>query len=166
MEELLKQIKKALECKLYLVALQATLTLPDICSGLSSKNGKSNKWDYIKWYDENIIDKQNLSGQNCYFFRCGMLHEGKMEHENLEFSKIIFLEPNDMIICKGNIYECNGKKVLNIDVVSFCNEIINCTLEWWKNNKDDEIVKKNYETIVKYHVNGLEPFVVGIPIIA
>ena len=50
MEELLSQIKKALESNLYLVALQSTLTLPDICSGLTNENGKSDRNDYIKWY--------------------------------------------------------------------------------------------------------------------
>ena len=166
MEEILIEIRNALKYNLYLVALQSTLTLPDICSGLINDDGKSNKHDYIKWYDENMVNKQKLSGENCYFFRCAMLHEGKMEHEKLEFSKIIFLEPNDFITCKGNIYQINGQKVLNIDVVDFCNEMINCTIDWWQKNKDNQIAKKNYETIVKYHANGLKPFVVGIPVIA
>lgn len=165
MIEFLDQIEKALESGLYIVALQCSLTLPDICSGLCNENGKSVKQDYFKWYDDNIKDKQNLSGENCYYFRCGMIHEGRMEHENLEFAKIIFIEPNNMIKGKGNICEIDGVKILNIDVVDFCNEMIHCTKKWWSENKDNLTVKKNYDSLIKYYPTGLSPFFIGIPAI-
>lgn len=166
MEELLNQIKKALDNKLYLVALQSTLTLPDICAGLSIEDNETHRSDYIKWYEENIVNKQNLTGEDCYYFRCAMLHEGKMQHKDIKLSRIIFLVPNSNCTFIGNIFDINGEKALNIDLPTFCNEMLECVLNWWQKNKEIDIVKKNYEKIVKYYPNGLSPFIGGISIIA
>ena len=167
MEELLSQIKKALDYKLYLVALQATLTILDICAKLTIKKGDTHKPNYIKWYEENIENKQQLTGEECYAFRCAMLHEGRMQHKEMEHSRIIFLVPNNNYIFSGNIFgNINGQNAINIDLPLFCNEMINCALKWWETNKNNETVKKNYEKIVKYHAGGLSPFIVGVPVIA
>ena len=168
MEELLNQIQKAIENKLYLVALQATLTIPDICAKLSIEGNKDTyKEDYIKWYEENIKEKQELTGNDCYYFRCAMLHEGKMKHHKIEHSRIIFLVPNNTFFLSGNIFkDINWDNSINIDLPMFCNEMINCATQWWEENKNNEVVKENYKTIVKYYNNGLEPFIVGIPVIA
>lgn len=166
MEEFLNQIKKALENKLYLVALQSTLTIPDICARLSIEERKTNKYDYFNWFEMNINNKQNLTARDCYFFRCAMLHEGKMQHNKIKHSRIIFLVPNDNIFCSGNVFSnCNGKNAINIDLITFCNEMIDCAFEWWQKNKSNKIVKENYEEIVKYYPNGIAPFIVGMPVI-
>lgn len=166
MEELLNQIKKALECELYLVALQATLTIPDICAKLTIKKRDTYRSDYIKWYEQNIVNNQNLTGEECYFFRCAMLHEGRMQHKEMEHSRIIFLVPNDNYVFSGNIFSnVSGQNAINIDLLLFCNEMINCAFKWWQTNKDKEIVKANYKKIVKYHEDGIPPFIVGAPVI-
>jgi len=165
MEELLNQIKIALDNKLYFVALQSTLTLPDICSALASGNGIATKSGYIKWYDDNVVDKQNLSGSDCYFFRCGMLHQGRAEHDNISSSRVIFLEPTLGLTFKGNIFDVNGQKSLNIDLISFCNEIIDVVSKWWISKQNDDVVKINYEKMIKCYTNGIPPFIVGVPVI-
>ena len=166
MEEFLGQIKKAIENKLYLVALQSALTIPDICSKLSIENRETTKRNYIEWYEINIKNKQRLTGKDCYFFRCAMLHEGKMKHGNIKHSRIIFFVPNDNYFGSGNILNINGEEAINIDLLTFCEEMINCALKWWQENKNNSIVQINYETMVKYYNNGIKPFIVGIPVIA
>lgn len=167
MEDLLKQIKIALDNNLYLIALQATLTLPDICAALSSRNGKTKGDKYIKWYDENVTIKQQLSGNDCYYFRCAMLHQGKMQHKDISYSRVIFLEPyTTSIVLSGNIMSCGNEKAVTIDLLSFCNEIITCVYTWWNQNKNNDIVKNNYSKMVKCYPNGLPPFIVGAPLIA
>lgn len=164
---MLSQIKKALDYKLYFVALQATLTIPAICAKLTIKKGNTHQPDYVKWYKENIKNKQKLTGDDCYFFRCAMLHEGRMQHKSMTHSRIIFLVPNDKYFFGSNIFNnINGKNTINIDLVSFCNEIVDCALEWWEKNKNNEIVKKNYQKMVRYHAEGLATFIVGLPVIA
>lgn len=165
MEELINQIRLALRNRLYLVALQSLLTLPDICSALSSKDGFSDKHRYIEWYDNNIKENQNLSGRDCYYFRCGMLHQGRAEHEQIDFKRIIFLEPNSDFKLSGNTFNSNGEKALNIDLELFCNEILNSVLNWWNLSKDNNLVMNNYEKMIKCYSNGIPPFIVGISVI-
>lgn len=43
MELILKEIERALDAKLYYLALQASLTLPDICGALQSNDGVAKK---------------------------------------------------------------------------------------------------------------------------
>lgn len=46
MELILKEIERALDAKLYYLALQASLTLPDICGALQSDDGVAKKHIY------------------------------------------------------------------------------------------------------------------------
>ncbi len=84
-DQLVKEIRKALENELYFVALNSALTLPDICGKVAYPN-KSCGQRYILWYDEEIgkyekkpCNKENmpyLSGKVIYSLRCSLLHEG------------------------------------------------------------------------------------------
>ena len=47
MELILKEIERALDAKLYYLALQASLTLPDICGALQSNDGVAKKHKYM-----------------------------------------------------------------------------------------------------------------------
>ena len=47
MELILKEIERALDAKLYYLALQASLTLPDICGALQSDDGVAKNYKYI-----------------------------------------------------------------------------------------------------------------------
>ena len=49
MEELLIQIELALQYNLYYLALQSTLTLPDICSALIDTKGETSGAKYASW---------------------------------------------------------------------------------------------------------------------
>ena len=60
MELILKEIERALDAKLYYLALQASLTLPDICGALQSDNGKATGDKYIAWYDTYAKEPGNL----------------------------------------------------------------------------------------------------------
>lgn len=61
MELILKEIERALDAKLYYLALQVSLTLPDICAALQSDDGRASKSKYIAWYDTYAKEPGNLS---------------------------------------------------------------------------------------------------------
>ena len=84
----------------------------------------------------------------------------------MENSRIIFLVPNDNYFFSGNTFRVNGNKAINIDLPLFCDEMIRCVFNWWQTHKNNEIVKMNYEKIVKYRNDGMFPFIQGIPVIA
>lgn len=105
MELILKEIELALDAKLYYLALEASLTLPDICAALQSDDGRASKSKYIAWYDTYAKEPGNLSisGKDCYYFRCSYVHQAQTTHENATYSRIIFLAP----ACHGIIMHNN-----------------------------------------------------------
>jgi hypothetical protein len=163
MKDIIKQIKIANENKLYYLALWTTLTLPDICAALESEDGKTKKDKYIKWVNKYLTPKYNgnLDGETCYYFRCSILHQGYTNHEKNRYSKIIFLEPNNSYKFHNNIIN----DVLNIDIEIFCNDVCESVEEWLEKNKNNEIVKKNLEKMIKRHPHGLTGYIEGILVI-
>ena len=81
---IVSEIRSALENDLFIVALQAALTLPDICGKVAFPNENTSS-RYKKWYDEEIGEYEHapnnthmpyLSGEVVYNLRCALLHEG------------------------------------------------------------------------------------------
>lgn len=165
MELILKEIEQALDAKLYYLALQASLTLPDICGALQSDNGKATGDKYIGWYDTNAKEPGNLSisGKDCYYFRCSYVHQAQTTHENSTYSRIIFLAPT----CQGITMHNNViDGALNIDVKLFCNNILNAVRKWQESIKINENYKRNYKNLIKLYPEGLPPYITGIPVIS
>lgn len=165
MDDLLSQIKIALNSNLYYLALYTTLALPDICSALSSKDGKTSGRQYIEWYDKYAKGKcsSNLDGFACYKFRCSSLHQGTTQDKRMGYSKIIFLEPvNQNMILHDNILN----DALNIDLNIFCLAMIKAVEDWLNDIKDTPNFIRNYKKFMKRYPNGLSPYIVGIPVIS
>lgn len=168
MNEILNQIQESLNHKLYLIALQCCLTLADICSDLQPNNEETDKSMYIKWYKDYCKSSQYLDAQDCYLFRCSMVHQGQTTpspkpHQHANYYRTIFLYPNPNIVLHNNII--NG--VLNLDLVTFCNDMI-ASIKLW--NKDmiatnNLNYSKNINKLVTIHQNGISPYIVGVPVI-
>lgn len=160
MEELLKQIELALQAGLYWVALQSTLTIPDICGKIDYPNIRVGK-RYIKWYDTNVKQSSDfMTGKDCYGYRCTIIHEGKSKPTNSKFNRIMFLEPNSQIQGHNNIID----DALWIDINIFCNNIICACKKWLIEKESDPNYIKIKDDIVGYHPNGIPPYIVGLPI--
>lgn len=172
MEDFLQQIEKALEQNLYYLALQATLTLPDICSSLLSNNPTTRKVgeEYKNWYNNNFSSSVNLSAEDCYYFRCSMLHQFQTQHNKSNIKRIMFIEPNhpasDMLYNISFQTTEDEKMSLNIKLKDFCEDMISSVRYWWVNNQTNQIVIDNYKNIVKRYPNGLKPYIGGVPIIS
>ena len=164
MQELLNQIRVGLDNNLYYLSLFASLAVPDICGALTTENGIATKEGYIKWFDINVAQPNGyfLTGIDCYYFRCSMVHQGTTQHLSSLFQRIIFAEPgNTTNIFHNNII----LNALNIDVVIFCNDIIDSAIKWFEAVQDDPNFKKNYELFVRRYADGLLPFIAGVPVI-
>lgn len=99
MEELLRQVRKAVENDLYYLALHVTLAIPDICGALSSQNGETNKAKYVDWFAKNLSGKYKmLDGETCYYYRCSVLHQGRSQHRKSRFHRILFIEPSEHLL--------------------------------------------------------------------
>lgn len=163
MEDFLQQIEKALEYNLYYLALQSTLTLPDICSALMSNNGENNKQKYINWFNSYFLEKDSLSAEECYNFRCSNLHQGKTANKKSNYSRILFLEPQNSNII---IHNCILNDAFCIDLNRFCNTMIKSVRAWYSKIKNDTTFQNNYTTFIKKYPTGLKPYIDGVPVIS
>lgn len=165
MEFILQNIEKCLYNKLYFVALQSTLTLPDICGALESETGSTNGKSYKKWYDENMQGKSILSAEDCYAFRNGMVHQAYPKHKNMRYERVIFIHPDFTNIIGGDNNIINN--AVWIDFIKFCENMIESVRQWEKRMKDSNNVnfEKNYSNLIQVHPKGISPYIVGIPVI-
>ena len=94
---IVSEIRCALNNDLLIIALQAALTLPDICGKAAFPNENTSS-RYKKWYDEEIGEYEHapnythmpyLSGKVVYNLRCALLHEGNpnVEKEKTDIDK-------------------------------------------------------------------------------
>lgn len=163
MEDFLQQIEKALDYNLYYIALQASLTLPDICAALEASNGETSKSKYLAWYKQYFKGNIFLSAEDCYYFRCSNVHQAKTIHANSKYARILFIEPQTTTITAHN---CILEDSLCIDVNIFCNDMISSVRSWISSVKGTEPFETNYKGLIKRYPNGLPPYIVGVPIIS
>ncbi|MFA5953971.1 MAG: hypothetical protein WC817_00335 [Patescibacteria group bacterium] len=169
MDDLLNQIQKGLDAKLYYLALFAALAIPDICGALDSENGEASRDKYIAWFDANLKEYygDEFDGKICYFFRCSFLHQGSSIKQESPYERIFFAEPGYGHSMHNCTFSRTGvsKKVFSLDIDKFCNEMIQACSKWQQKVKDNKLFKKHYENFMKRYPNGLEPYINGIPII-
>lgn len=164
MKDILSQIEFALNVNLYYLALFVSLTLPDICAALESSDGQTSGVKYAKWFDKYVAPKcyGKLTGQQCYKFRCSMLHQGSSQNPQTSYSRIMFFEPGN----SGSIFHWGSiNDGLLIDVRLFCLNIMSGVNEWLKDIENDQNFKTNYYKMIKRHPEGIFPYAAGSPVI-
>jgi len=180
---MIDQIEASLSSGLYFLSLYSALTIPDIAGALSSENGEASGAKYAAWFEqwvrprffETILSsvplehrqfinpiENPLTGEACYRFRCSLLHQGSSQHPKSPFSRIMFIEPGSTtnVIHYGQMNDA-----LCIDLNLFCREMIAGTRLWLKQAAQDANYIKNYEKFARRHAQGLEPYIVGVPVI-
>lgn len=165
MKDFLYQIQKGLDSNLYFLSLLAALVLPDICGAISSEDGQAKPEKYKAWFDKYVAPKYNnfLNGNDCYYFRCSLLHQGSSQHSKSNYKRVLFVEPS----ASTNVLHCNIiDNALNIDVRIFCKDIISGAESWLTEYEGTELYKKNYNKCMMQYPNGLPPYIVGVPVIS
>lgn len=164
MKNLLEQIKKGLDNNLYYISLFAVLSIPDICGAIDSENGEASADKYVQWFNKYVARKYTgfLDGEDCYYFRCSLLHQGSSQHPKSNYSRVLFVEPT----ATTNVFHCNIlNDALNIDVRIFCGDIVEGVKEWLREVENTELYKKNYGKFMMRYPNGLKPYIIGVPVI-
>ena len=172
MKDFLEQIEIGLKSNLYYLSLFAALAIPDICGAIGSEDGEASRNKYIDWFNKYVAHKYEgqiagervvfLTAEDCYFFRCSLLHQGSSQHPKSGYSRVIFVEPS----ATTNVFHCNiMNDALNIDVRIFCNDIIEGARAWLQKYEETELYKKNYGKFMSRYPNGLAPYIVGVPVI-
>jgi hypothetical protein len=180
---ILHEIERALEAKLYYVAIAVALSLPDICACLECDPDKP-IWatfeKYVAWCDANLSFK-NLDGADLARLRGGVLHQGHFGHPKSRFDRVIFVGPespikaHDVIMTVRDDVSIGGTKatelglageILHMEVSQFCRAIMDGAGKWVLSKAGDPFVERNLPNLVRYRPNGLPPFSIGVPTIA
>lgn len=170
MNELLDQLDEVADKGFSYVALFTALTIPDICGALESADGRATGARYKAWFDTWVSPqytvgperRPSLSGETCYAYRCGLLHQGRSMHEKLGYSRIMFVERRN-----GNIFHNNVMNdALNIDIPLFVQSITSPAREWLKLKSGDPVFQNNFQHFMKRHPGGLHPYIGGIDVIS
>jgi hypothetical protein len=161
MNDFLDQIEIANNAGLYYVSLFCSLGIPDICGALEAEDGGGNRSRYISWFDNNVSGI-SMTGEDCYYFRCSMLHQGSTQHPSSTYTRIIFIEPTGYSgVAHNNVL----MDALNIDVRVFCGEILAAARRWLPAVQGSDPYERNYSRFVRRYPNGLSPYIGGVPVI-
>ena len=111
-QEIVDDIRAALNNDLYFAALSTALTLPDICGKAEYPDEKSSRKRYIDWYDKEIgyyeknpnqtTDEEMpyLSGSVIYILLCSLLHEENSNVDNGQLTRKNASLPIDHFVLK------------------------------------------------------------------
>lgn len=171
LQAIISQTRKAMDVGLYYIALMSALAVPDIVGALGAEDGEASGKKYADWYNKwgrpRLKESRNrdnpLTGEECWGFRCALLHQGKFKQsKNPKSRKIIFVEPG---YPNYSIHYCeihNNAFLIQID--QFVEEIMRGCELWLDAVRETETFKKNYENFARRHPNGLAS-VKGVPVV-
>ena len=182
-EKLAKEIRQALDAELYLVAVQATLTLPDICGMIQFPRVQDFRKRYIAWYKDSVIHSGPMGhlfdGEVAWMLRCEILHNFEVR---ARFRKVFSKEQEfPFYFCKGEktiswsgvpefaeisertfnphmVFTGVGTRpvVFTVNPEKFCLEIVSGVDTWVANLSDDQ--RNRMETHFGIYVSPAGPF--------
>ena len=141
-QKMIDEIAVALNQGLYLVALSAALTMPDVCGKAEyPEEGVSTR--YKKWYSTFVPDG-NLPADSVYALRCSLLHEGNTNAK--EKNDIKFQLMTNAYTQSIEIDFCIASKVVHANETSetritvyvgyLCTAICNAASDYYNRNKE------------------------------
>lgn len=161
-----KSIEQALNDKNYVAALSLALTLPEICTSLTSEDGKAGRSKYIKWFNDYVssfyeyaVKKYSLEGRECYALRCSVLHNGTHDISNAEVLRDIENAAKKFCFCAENFgnfrMRVNDTVLLNVE--DFCSNLCNGVYLWYVDNCTNEHVDNSMSKIMQIHTSEFSP---------
>ena len=166
MEPIIQEVEKALQAKLYYLAILIALALPDICAALESPIGGTsgrNAQAYKDWFNANLAARfANFTADDCYSLRCGVVHQGRFGHQNMQYARAVFMLPDG----SGNTWhDCIANDAYLYSAEEFCKNIIGGVRDWFARHADDANVQANLPRLVQFILMAW-PLMSGAAVIA
>ena len=175
MKTLIQQIRAACRLELYYVALQSALSIPEIAGALSSDDRRGTGARYAEWFDTwarpvllATRNRENFfSGEQCYLFRCSMLHQGASHRSDSTYKRIMFIEPGNPThqMHYVEIGADSPEPALLIQIDEFIEEILVGCENWLRQVNGTQPFEANYAQFAKHHSDGLKPWITGVPVV-
>ncbi len=162
MEEMIRQIRAASKAGLYYLGLLGALTLPDICAGLASDDGKTTASRYKAWLRENVPD-QAAGADLIYGLRCSLLHQGRAFPHGGHYPMAFTIGDSGL---HNLSTEVEGDRVGWTHLDLFVDEVTEGAERWLRQFGNTATVRRNVERFARLRPEGLPPHVLGVPVIA
>jgi hypothetical protein len=170
LDDLFAQIELAAQHNLYFLALAGALIIPDICGALDAPDGQASGQRYRDWFDRYVAPayrwasgKQTLTGEDCYRFRCSLLHQGSTQHVKNTYQRVVFFEPDPTLFLHNCLL---AHDVLNLDVRIFCADMVSGARTWHATARQTPIYQQNISRFLTRYPHGLAPYADNIPVIS
>lgn len=164
-EELITEIRDALNHKLYVVAVMASLTLPDMCAALEKENFWATNKSYANWCRQNLPAQlfSLATPELMKEMRNNLLHTGRLDDASeAGTGRLVLTLPNPSV----RITNCRCNETFLTDVNDFCHGLCCAAENWMERNRNNDTVRRNLELMVQHRENGLAPYISGIGVIA
>lgn len=109
-----------------------------------------------------------FTGNDCYSVRGGVLHHGKFGHEKARYDRLGFTLPSRTTLTESLSIACGDFEgsVLSLDLVMFCQNMIEAVRSWYGRKEHDPLVQANLPNLVRFRPEGIQSHAWGVPIIA
>lgn len=169
LETITYDIRLAIDAKLYYPALLVTLTIPEICAGLTLDKSQFVKQKHYKDFVDRYTTPQELGldGASCYQLRGGLVHRGDLRgHPYFDGTHVIFTTPETKASIHALTIVSGDKSAAMFDLVLMCDAMIAAARRWHLDNENNPQVAENLQFLVRSCPNGVAPFFVGAPVVA
>jgi hypothetical protein len=131
---ILNDVTRAIDVKLYYPALTVALTIPEICVTLCwDREMMVKQRHYAEFVDKYTTPKElGLGGIDCYRLRGGVIHRGNAAgHNRFNSSHVIFTVPETSIHFHAMSITSGGKSAAMFDIRLFCNAMLAAADQWY-----------------------------------
>lgn len=184
MEPILDEIRATFECGIWYPVVLSTLMLPDACGAVEfSGTAIKPRERYQNWYDEWVLPHYNpragsptaikFDGEVVYRVRNAMLHETTAFVRGVDgFDRILFTPPNRRGITmdwtlSGNPADLK-ENAFQVSIQLFFEGVEKGVIAWLEAVRfdTDDRRRKALARLIQLHPEGVDPHIVGIPIVA
>jgi hypothetical protein len=166
LEQVVLDMHRARDAKLYYPCLLVALTLPEICSGLLLPKDKFVKSQhYISFVDTYSSSAElGLDGQDCYRLRGGLVHRGDMlGHAHFGATHVVFSLPETQSKMHAFSIQSGDKCAAMFDLGLFVDAMDTAVRRWYEANKEKPQLSENLPHLIRYSATGVSPFTEGLP---
>lgn len=174
-EKTVKEIRVALDNKLYFIALMSALTLPDICGKAEYPDEKYTGKRYKKWINEYVNSREfgkyeypaieGLDVDIIYKLRCNLLHQGTPNVEesftDVDYFELVRVNPRGgrqfQYFIENRIEQIDGiekivARIISINIALLCHLLCDSAELYYVDNKEKfEFIRYNLVDI-DYHI--------------
>ncbi|WP_343633742.1 hypothetical protein [Roseateles sp.] len=174
MRHLIDATRQALADKNWYAALALALTFPDICQKATSPEMRSSKERYSVWYDRYLLPTYTrsidaigfttvyMTALDCYALRCAYLHQGEFstseQSAKQALERFFFTASPDGT---GGSHCSRFNEVLNLDVASFCNDVLRAVEQWLLDVESDPAIAERIARFGTIHEGSGVLVIVG-----